>query len=573
LPDDFEQLFPQHTWFETHQMTSLPHHGRRERLLTAIMVALVLFKLWLVGAQTLQAVGFSGHDDRLFLRMTATILDGRWLGDYNQMTLAKGPFFSMFAAVAFVLGVPLMTAQHVAYALACGLIIRALRPLAFGTFMRAGLFAALLFNPATYHTGRVLRQNITPALSLFILAAVIALHLRRKEPTRRLIPWAAILGASLSAFSLMREDGIWIAPALLLPLSGTAWLMWRDTKAKCLPKLGALTLIPVSLYAAGVLSVCALNWHYYGVFTTCEFRHPAFKAAYGALTRVKPAHWQPLIPVARETRERIYAVSPAFAELRPELEGQLGINWATNSQSVTGRPPEDREIAGGWFVWALRDAVVAAGHAHTGSEAMAFYARIADEVNKACDQGLIEAGPPRTGFLSPWNAGYAADLFASVKHAAGLVITFNNLGVIPRASSGTPQSLVLFADLTHERLSPIEGEVSPLIRQATLDKVRLSILMPIGKAYSWVMPWLVAGAFFAGLTGSIRELRQRNLPYWGLFSAGLLGACSALVLICALVNTTSFPAIYPTYLVGAYGCLILFVFSSMWSAKKSPGAT
>lgn len=554
-------------------MKSTASHDRMDQLLRVVMITLILFKLWLVGAQAICVIAESPHDDRLFLNMTAKIINGHWLGNYSQMTLIKGPFFSLFASAAFVLGIPLFTAQHLLYALACGAVLRALRPLGLGFFLRAGLFAALLFNPVTYDTGahsRLLRQNLTPALSLLILAGLIALHVRRKEPKRRLIPWALLLGAAMSAFSLTREDGVWSAPALLLPWAATVWLLWREHGKDRLAKLGIVVAGPLSVYVLGILTICTLNWNYYGLFTTCELRHPAFKAAYGSLTRVTPARWHPYIPVARETRERIYAVSPAFAELRPELEGLLGLNWAANSQALLGLPPEDHEIGGGWFMWALRDAVTHTGHARTGAEAMAFYARIAREVNTACDLGLIEAGPSRSGFLPPWDRRYNDHLLTSLRHASAKLLWFDGLQVTPKPSSGSPERLVLFADLTHERLAPTEGERSPLIRQATLDRIRLSILDPIREAYSTVMPWLGIGAFLCALVGSIRTLCARHLPYWGLLSAGMLGSCLALILICALVDTTLFPAVRPIYLTGGYGILIFSVFTGFWTAFQQP---
>ncbi|MBW8780825.1 MAG: hypothetical protein JF599_02900 [Verrucomicrobia bacterium] len=556
-------------------MNPINNAARPQRLLGMAMVVLVLFKLWLVGAQTIQAIGPAGHDDRLFLQMTGSMLRGEWLGHYSQMTLAKGPFFSMFTALSFVLSVPLFIAQHLLYALACWVVIRALRPWSPVFFLQLGLFTALLFNPVTYDSGihtRVLRQNLTPALSLMILAGLLALHGRREWSPRKLIPWALLLGGALSALSLTREDSIWIAPALLLPWAATAWQIWRKKHEQSrLRKLGVVIMIPLAVYGAGLSTVGLLNWHYYGVFTTCEFKSAAFKDAYGSLTRVTPAHWQPYIPVARETRERIYAISPAFAELRADLEGQLGFNWAANSQALLGLPPEDHEIAGGWFPWALRDAVAYAGHARTGAEAMAFYARIAQEVNAACDQGLIEAGPARSGFIPPWNKDYTPHLIRSAGNTAKMLFTFEHMAVTPKPSIGPPVRLLIFADLTRGRLSSLEGEKSPLIGQAVLDHVRLSILKPIGRIYAATMPWLGIGALLCTAVGLIRVLSRRRIPYWGLFSAGLLGSCFALILICALVDTTSFPAISQGYLTGGYGFFIFFVFTGVWTAYQQLG--
>jgi hypothetical protein len=45
-------------------------------------------------------------------------------------------------------------------------------------------------------------------------------------------------------------------------------------------------------------------------------------------------------------------------EFDRRTEGELGENWAKASQTTTHLEAAQREIAGGWWMWALRDAVV-----------------------------------------------------------------------------------------------------------------------------------------------------------------------------------------------------------------------
>src|SRR6187551_309183 len=73
-----------------------------------IAIVLTALKLWLVAGQRIYAIGPSFHDDLLFVRLAEFISDGRWLGPYDQYTLAKGPMYSFFIAAAFKLGVPLL---------------------------------------------------------------------------------------------------------------------------------------------------------------------------------------------------------------------------------------------------------------------------------------------------------------------------------------------------------------------------------------------------------------------------------------------------------------------------------
>jgi hypothetical protein len=538
---------------------SRPGHGW---ILPSVAIALVLLKLWLVSAQTIQAIGNSPHDDRLFLNQAETILQGRWLGDYTVLTLAKGPFYPVFIACACLLHVPLFTAQQLLYAAGCGLVVRALRPHGLRDGFRLGLFAALLFNPVTYDANvlaRVMRQDIISALTLLIMAGLLGLHFRREGPPRRMLPWSLLLGCSLAAFWLTREEGVWLLPALMLPWAGTVWSVVRGRAPGFVIRLTLLAL-PAVLWAAGMLAVSTLNWRHYGVFTTCEFRHPAFKAAYKALVRVKPAHWHPAIPVARETRKRIYAVSPAFAELKPHLEGQLGKNWAATSQQMTHMPPAKRELAGGWFMWALRDAVHDSGHADTAVEAMAFYERLAAEVNSAFDERLIEAGPRGIGFMPPWNKGYLRPVSDAFWGSVHYIFSPGTLGVHTPPSVGDAASLAMFADLTRGRLSPAEDSPSALPAQDCSGGIRLRILGVIGQVWAWMMPWAFGFGFITGLSSVVLSITRRRTNYFGLLWTGLLGSCVALALIVALFHSTSCPAIHQAYLTGGYAFLVMLPF-------------
>src|SRR6478735_3695936 len=91
-------------------------------------IALTAVKLWLTAAQTIYAIGPAFHDDRLFVELAARVLQGEWLGPYNQFTLAKGPLFPLFIAAMFKLGVPLLLAQQALYAAASATLTRTLRP-------------------------------------------------------------------------------------------------------------------------------------------------------------------------------------------------------------------------------------------------------------------------------------------------------------------------------------------------------------------------------------------------------------------------------------------------------------
>ncbi len=252
----------------------------RRNWLAAALV-LTVFKLWLTRGQGVYAIGSAGHDDRLFVELARHLVRGEWLGPYNELTLAHGPFYSIFIAAVFLLGVPLFLAQQMFYATACALFTRALRPAMAWAGARFTVYTLLLWNPMTFDApsmGRVLWQQVFGPLGLMIFAGLIALYLRRAEPSRHQSPWVLLLGLAGAAFYLNGGESIWFVPSALL-LAG-AYLLGslRISRAAAQRAAGRLGLALV-IATIPVLVVCTLNQRHYGRFGTSGLRAAEFQDA------------------------------------------------------------------------------------------------------------------------------------------------------------------------------------------------------------------------------------------------------------------------------------------------------
>ncbi|MEK9786503.1 MAG: hypothetical protein VW546_10890, partial [Gammaproteobacteria bacterium] len=95
-----------------------PDQSSADRQFALGVIVLVLVKLWLISPQEM-LVRSSPHDDTLFIGLALNILQGDWLGTYNQFTLMKGPGYSMFIALSNILGIPLILSQELLYVAAC----------------------------------------------------------------------------------------------------------------------------------------------------------------------------------------------------------------------------------------------------------------------------------------------------------------------------------------------------------------------------------------------------------------------------------------------------------------------
>jgi hypothetical protein len=228
-------------------------------------------------------------------------------------------------------------------------------------------------------------------------------------------------------------------------------------------------------------------------------------------------------------------------------------------------------------MWALRDAVFTTGHAPSGGAAAAYYAQLAREVNDACERGLLKAGPRRTGFLQPLRKEQFQPFLTDSVKAAWYFLSFDGMSAVTQdPSGGSEDELERFSDLTRGRLSPPRDSRPTPKRQLWLDGIRRGLLEQIVHAYQRVAPWAGGLSFLLLLCSIGVALVRKNLPYFAVFSLGLLGSCLAINAIVALIGITSFPSLNTGYFTGAYALWLLFLFAGWFalaeSLKRKPSA-
>ena len=521
-------------------------------------VALTLLKLWLTRGQPVYAIGQASHDDRLFIELTGHLLNGEWLGAYNQLTLAKGPFFSLFMAASFWLGLPLGLTQQLAYAGASAVLVFALRPWLRNGWVKLLVYALLLWNPMSFegaNLGRLLRQNVATPLALLVFAGLIALYARRQTGFRRQGPWAALTGLAFGCFWLTREEAVWLLPGVGLLGLAYVWDLagdWRERKSAATRTAGVLLLAA----ALPVGTVSALNAYYYGWFGTVEFRATEFKDAYGALLRVQAGPAIPYVPITRQMRDAIYPLSPAFAELKPFFDGEIGLHWA--DQEIFSAA--ERQIRAGWIMWALRDTVAAAGHANSAGDALAFYQRMANEINAACDLGQLRARPRRSGFLPPITPEFIQRIRPAGLRFARNFAFFESFTARMPGSGGDYQDLKIFRDLTRDRLSPASRSPEPPVpEQDRLNQWKVEVLENVGQRLAFLLSWIVPLAHVIGLVRLIDSICERQVSFPLVLAGAAWLACLADLAINVLVHITSFDNMTPAAMASAYPLLLVFV--------------
>lgn len=422
--------------------------NKRTCLYTGGVLVLVALRIFLVRHQPIWGIVVNQpYDENHFVDQAESILTGHWLGAYDHFTLIKGPFYPLWIVLTFLAGIPLLTSEHLLYIGAVLVFTAALRPLMRREGEALFLLAALLFNPFSYDTYAatpVVREFLYVSFCVLALAGAIALFLRRQESPLRQLPWALTAAGAFALGAVTREETVWLVPPLavifLMSWSGMRGVGWRTQVLR----LGAWALIPaVYFLSMGVVSL--INLKYYSLYGVTEMNAPEFVAAFSALQRVAPEDFAPKIPVPAEARRRMYAVSPAFKELEPFLEGEVGLLWSN---------PESGEMLSWAFLWAFREAVAAAGHYSSGRFPAEYYRTLAREVNGACTSGQLACVEKFTSLAPPWNEAYARPLLAATKQTLTYLVSFAGFTPYPVASitdSGPRERQ--FRDLTQTELS------------------------------------------------------------------------------------------------------------------------
>ncbi len=325
----------------------------------------------------------ASFDDAIFVKHAASIVAGHWLGTYGDLTLAKGPGYPLFLAFNAILGLPVTLTQALLYSGACALLAVTVFRI-FGSAW-VGLLGFLLmqWHPSLFPV-RIIRDDLSAAQVLLVLAClchVVFLPTR----LRNRLSWAAVGGVCLAWFWMTREDALWVLPgfAVICLLQGLRLLpAWREVRRL------AATVAVFGVAALGTLAMVAtINLKIYGTFTIVDFKNPQFTRTLDILQSVRVGEPVPYVPVPTKVRQQLDIVSPAFASLEPYLHGP-GKFWMQPGCAVY--PATCHDFAGGWFMWALRDAVASQGGYRTPQTAAGFYRLLWAQVHDACKSGRLQ---------------------------------------------------------------------------------------------------------------------------------------------------------------------------------------
>ena len=385
-------------------------------------------------------------DDALFVRNARSLLSGHWLGPYSSLTLAKGPGYSVFLALNYLLGTSVVQLQSALYAFSCAFFADSIFRLTRSLGLSLAMFAILLWHPYVVPV-HVIRDDIYGAQSLLYFGCLARLALLENPPVRRRF-WAVAAGLAFAWLWITREEGVWaILPTLVLcvPLLWKAQRRWTDLAVFS----GTAALVLVLIAAA--------NFAAYRTFVIVDMKGRAYSRAISALQSVRVGDPEPYVPVPAKVREAVYDVSPAFRSLKDYFNGagrpftQAGCPLYPNSCG---------DYAGGWFMWAFRDGAESTGHYTSASEAAAFYNQITSEVRSACAAGRLHCEPSPIPFMPRVTSTQLRQIPFKMRDMFAMLTARAALMPPPQSDGAADQLEKTWEFLGYPRRTPAESDPS-----------------------------------------------------------------------------------------------------------------
>lgn len=543
--------------------TSIANH----RFLVCYIIILIVLRLWIVEVIDLIATAAT-YDEELFVNLAKHILDGNWLGPYNQLTLVKGPGYPLFIAIAHHTGIPLITAEQLLYSLVCVLVVFALRPLFKAQWPLAIIFTIILFNPFMHSysaLGRVFRLGIYMPLSLCIFGLFIGLLVRAGSSFPKRLFWSALLGVCFTYAWYTREEGVWLLPSFTL-FSLYFIVIYSDFTWKETIKRGSCLFLIGLIFGASTYALTALNNKHYGAPVINELKTPEFGTAYGTLLNIDGLGSGRDFPVSPKSQAAASEVSPAFAKLETRLQGHT----------------QPYKIPPAYYIWLLRDVAYASGHADTLPKSLEYYSVIGKELQAACRNGKLDCLKRPPTIKPVWKSEYFSLVPGIFWDTWLQAVTFRHYtddkdAYLKWNTTADSDSVMTYETVTREKAVPGHKHHFHKLPQfhLTMKKEKLRILGDIATGYQVVVPILFVFSLVAHIILISRSAAARMISFEVMSGFLVLGGILSLILILTYARTTSDTwainrAIFPAYpLVLLYiSLMISFLWKELTEQKK-----
>lgn len=359
-----------------------------------------------------------GADEYLMLYQAENLVKGNYLGPYDYLTLVKGIGFPLFLACAFKLGISYLSLYSIYYSVACLVTLIPISRMVKNKVLLLVVFLGLLFCPATLddNVQLVYRNMLIVPQSLFLLSSLMMMYFTLWEDKKKLFGWTILASFSWIFMWHTREDAIWSLPLVFMTCVVLLIAIFcnNNYKTKIKQKMSRflIVLLPFFILVLSIHSISYINYRYYGIYTTNQLNDSNYTKAVMLMMKVKPKKEIEHVEITRETSQRIYEVSPTFAELRDRIESDY-----EHKNGLVMAAEDNGEINEDLITWELTGAASERGYYKTAQTAEKFWGDVYDELKKAIDDGKLETRftlPSRSLIPFPTKKGSFQKLISSI---------------------------------------------------------------------------------------------------------------------------------------------------------------
>lgn len=352
--------------------------------LVLIFIIISLLYIFIANKIPISVFLHSMHDDDYFMSSANSIIDGKWLGKYNQMTLIKGPVYSFFLVLSNYSNLSIQLSHALLYLFSCLYLCYSInKKYVHNNVLILILFIILLYNPVLFPS-RVIRDYIYTSLLFLVISNLILID----DNKNFIVP--IFLGGSLFLFWYCREEGIFIIPLILIPIFN---FLKSKSKTRFFKKIFLSLLVFFCLKSI----VSYKNYKNYETTSIVDFKDTEFKTLLTTLNNIETNSYKDdHVPVSKEQRDLAYQASAHFHELENILESPTN-GWKNIGCDLY--PDACGDYAGGWFMWALRDAVAEKGYYKNPKMADNFYKQVNIELDNARINGNIQIDKSYLSYL------------------------------------------------------------------------------------------------------------------------------------------------------------------------------
>lgn len=528
-------------------------------LIVSILKQLLVYDLPIVANVQL------GVDDALMIQIADNMVEGNWVGNYNDSVLSKGLTFPIILSFCYFIKLDYITMMTLLYTIACLVLTYVLNKKIKNKILLFAIYVIALFTPIMYSyqvMQRVYRNAIIPSMAILIIAGYIYLFFTREE-TKYLKKYTVScgIGIVLALFWYTREDSIWMLPYIIfMSIALLISIIVKNKKInKEFFKILIVLLIPIVMVLAYRNILCIKNYEHFGVYTV--YNNEEYNKAMKNLKKVKKHVYYDNIDYPVEKLKRVAEVT-CLGQVYETLEGLIYGYSQFDSSPVEG------EVANGWFPWAFKGALNSYGYYSKAENTNLFFSTLNRDIEKAFENGTLEKEDKRPDIvlsikkvlyqtLQTFKAIYKYDDIYFAEEPTEYAENYdeiyenfakytNNNFIVDAPNSNENKEYI---EEMNEYRANIQPKVDIINKLINIYRILTVIVFTLG---------IVLYAIYSIIT-FIQILKKKfgNLEMWVVIS-GVLGAMLTLVLGIAYETAFNAYVITAMYLSAAYPLMLIF---------------